>query len=140
MRLLHIQIILQQKQTGVGISKITEYYLTSNSTNVSDVLTGNWSTSMQIPNKDAKYLWNYSEIEYTNGNKSAQSPRIIGNFAEDGASGSDAYTVLLTNENHTFVANHLGATTEQIVYSDVIAIKVLHLLHLLLEHYLLYRD
>lgn len=110
-------------ETGVGITEITEYYLTSNSTNVSDVLTGNWSTSMQIPNKDAKYLWNYSEIEYTNGNKSAQSPRIIGNFAEDGASGSDAYTVLLTNENHTFVANHLGATTEQIVYSDVIAYK-----------------
>ena len=110
-------------ETGVGISKITEYYLTSNSTNVSDVLLGDWSTSMKVPNKDAKYLWNYSEITYTDGIMSAQSPRIIGNFAEDGASGSDAYTVLLTNENHTFVANHLGATTEQIVYSDVIAYK-----------------
>lgn len=113
-------------QTGVGIANIVEYYLTSNSTNVSDVLLKDWKTTIQVPTKNAKYLWNYSEIEYTNGIKQAQSPRIIGNYAEDGqdgASGSDAYTVLLTNENHTFVANHLGVTTEQIVYTDVIAYK-----------------
>ena len=116
-------------QTGVGITNIVEYYLTSNSTNVSDVLLGDWSTSMKVPNKNTKYLWNYSEIEYTNGIKQAQSPRIIGNYAEDGqdgkdgTSGSDAYTVLLTNENHTFVANHLGVTAEQIVTTDVIAYK-----------------
>lgn len=116
-------------QTGVGITNIVEYYLTSNSTNVSDVLLEDWKTTIQVPTKNAKYLWNYSEIEYTDGNKQAQSPRIIGNYAEDGqdgqdgASGSDAYTVLLTNENHTFVANHLGVTAEQIVTTDVIAYK-----------------
>ena len=41
----------------------------------------------------------------------------------NGTNGGDAYTVLLTNENHTFVANHLGVTAEQIVYTDVIAYK-----------------
>ena len=41
----------------------------------------------------------------------------------DGTNGSDAYTVLLTNENHAFVANHLGVTAEQIVTTDVIAYK-----------------
>ena len=41
----------------------------------------------------------------------------------NGTNGEDAYTVLLTNENHTFVANHLGVTAEQIIYTDVIAYK-----------------
>lgn len=39
----------------------------------------------------------------------------------DGGNGNDACTILLTNENHTFVANHLGVVTEQIIYTDVIA-------------------
>ena len=46
-----------------------------------------------------------------------------GQDGKNGQNGSDAYTVLLTNENHTFVANHLGVTAEQIVTTDVIAYK-----------------
>ena len=119
----------QNGENGRGVKTIIEYYLTSNYTSPQDVLLGDWSTSTKVPTKDAKYLWNYSEIEYTDGVKEAQSPRIIGNYAEDGqdgqdgASGSDAYTVLLTNENETFLANNLGATHEQIVYTSVIAYK-----------------
>lgn len=116
-------------EDGIGVSSIIEYYLISNSTSTPAHTNSNWSTTVKTPTKDAKYLWNYSEVVYTKGDSVKQTPRIIGNYAkdgqdgQDGASGSDAYTVLLTNENHTFVANHLGVTAEQIVTTDVIAYK-----------------
>ena len=116
-------------EDGIGVSSIIEYYLISNSTSTPTHTNSNWSTTVKTPTKDAKYLWNYSEVVYTKGDSVKQTPRIIGNYAkdgqdgQDGASGSDAYTVLLTNENHTFVANHLGVTAEQIVTTDVIAYK-----------------
>ena len=119
----------QNGEDGIGVSSIIEYYLISNSTSTPAHTNSNWSTTVKTPTKDAKYLWNYSEVVYTKGSSVKQTPRIIGNYAEDGqdgqpgASGSDAYTVLLTNENHTFVANHLGVTAEQIVTTDVIAYK-----------------
>lgn len=119
----------QNGQDGIGVSSIIEYYLISSSTSTPAHTNSNWSTTVKTPTKDAKYLWNYSEVVYTKGDSVKQTPRIIGNYAEDGqdgqdgASGSDAYTVLLTNENHTFVANHLGVTAEQIVTTDVIAYK-----------------
>lgn len=40
-----------------------------------------------------------------------------------GKDGKDAIAIILTNENHTFVANHLGVTAEQVVTTDVIAYK-----------------
>ena len=116
-------------EDGIGVSSIIEYYLISNSTSTPAHTNSNWSTTVKTPTKDAKYLWNYSEVVYTKGDSVKQTPRIIGNYAKDGqdgqpgASGSDAYTVLLTNENHTFVANHLGVTAEQVVTTDVIAYK-----------------
>ena len=119
----------QNGEDGIGVSSIIEYYLISNSTSTPAHTNSNWSTTVKTPTKDAKYLWNYSEVVYTKGDSVKQTPRIIGNYAEDGqdgqpgASGSDAYTVLLTNENHTFVANHLGVTAEQVVTTDVIAYK-----------------
>lgn len=113
-------------EDGIGVSSIIEYYLISSSTSTPAHTNSNWSTTVKTPTKDAKYLWNYSEVVYTKGDSVKQTPRIIGNYAkdgQDGASGSDAYTVLLTNENHTFVSNHLGVTAEQIVTTDVIAYK-----------------
>ena len=48
---------------------------------------------------------------------------VSGKDGQDGKDGSDAITILLTNENHTFVANHLGSTAEQIIYTDIIVYK-----------------
>ena len=71
--------------------------------------------------------WIGTYVDYTEADSTTFGDytwkKFVGEDGQDGTNGSDAYTVLLSNENHTFVANHLGVTAEQIVTTDVIAYK-----------------
>ena len=72
---------------GVSISSVTEYYLISSaSSNVTTATTG-WQTSFVSPTAAKKYLWNYSQINYSNGTNTKTIPVIIGNYAADGNDG-----------------------------------------------------
>ena len=122
-------------QDGVGIKSIREYYLATNSASGVTSATSGWTETVQTPTKDKKYLWNYEVIVYTNNTTYTGTPRIIGNFAQDGmngsngANGADAYTVILSNENHTFpcesngnIPTAINATTNIIAYKGATSV------------------
>ena len=110
--------------TGKGIKSVTEYYLaTSSSSGVTTSTTG-WTTTMQTLTATNKYLWNYELITYTDDSKVTINPIIIGVYGDKGSQGdkgSDAYTVVLTNESHIFAGNvssaiAASATTQVLAY------------------------
>ena len=73
--------------SGVGVSKITNYYLAINSaTGVTNTMTG-WTTTIQNVSKDKKYLWNYEKVDYTNNTSTKTDPCIIGTYGDTGATG-----------------------------------------------------
>lgn len=77
----------QDGGTGKGISSIEEWYATNNSPDSPpDDITGGWTTSLKVPTSDARYLWNYEKIYYTEGNPASTNKRVIGVHGEDGES------------------------------------------------------
>lgn len=77
--------------TGNGIVSITEYYLaSSNSSGVTTDISG-WTTEIQNTTSVKKFLWNYEDILYTNGQSVKSKPVIIGTYGDKGDKG-DGYT------------------------------------------------
>ena len=74
-------------QDGVGISRITKYYLASERSTGITVNTYGWSTSMQEMTPERKYLWSYDNIAYTNSTSVDTTPIIIGVRGESGENG-----------------------------------------------------
>lgn len=74
-------------QDGVGISRITKYYLASERSAGITVNTYGWSTSMQEMTAEKKYLWSYDKITYTNSTSVDTTPIIIGVRGESGENG-----------------------------------------------------
>lgn len=73
-------------QDGVGISRITKYYLASNKNTGITTSTYGWTTTMQQITPEKKYLWSYENTAYTNGTSTNSIPIIIGVHGEDGDS------------------------------------------------------
>lgn len=122
-------------QDGKGIKSITNYYLATNSSSGVTTSTSGWTTTVQSPTRDKKYLWNYEKVTYTDNSTTNTTPCVIGNFAQDGmngsngANGADAYTVILSNENHTFpcesngnIPTAINATTNIIAYKGATSV------------------
>ena len=113
--------------TGKGISSIAEYYLATSSASGVTTSTSGWTTAIQTTTTTNRYLWNYEVITYTDNTKYTGTPRIIGTHGatgDTGNAGKDAYTVILTNENHTFPASSTGNIASAIsTTSDVVAYK-----------------
>ena len=74
-------------QDGVGISRITKYYLASERSTGITVNTYGWSTYMQEMTTEKKYLWSYDKIAYTNSASVDTTPIIIGVRGESGENG-----------------------------------------------------
>lgn len=115
--------------TGNGISSITNYYLASSSSSGVTTSTSGWTTSVQSVSSSKKYLWNYEVVTYTNGSTNTTTPCIIGTHGDTGASGADAYTVILTNESHTFatqnngnISSAISTTTQVLAYKGATSI------------------
>lgn len=110
--------------TGNGISNITNYYLASSSSSGVTTSTSGWTTSIQSVSSSKKYLWNYEVITYTNSSTNTTTPCIIGTHGDTGTSGADAYTVILTNESHTFATQNNGNISSAIsTKTQVLAYK-----------------
>lgn len=63
-----------------------------------------------------KYIWQQTVIKYIDGRDDTVTTVCIqGAKGEDGASGADAYTVILTNESHTFTQQVSSKATTQIL-------------------------
>ena len=109
----------EEGEVGRSISSIEEYYLVSPLETGVVRTSGEWKPSVQTTSPTNKYLWNYEKI---NWNKAPLvtyvEPRIIGTHGErglQGPAGGDAYTVILSNESHTFkgdVSNALADTIQ----------------------------
>ena len=69
---------------GVGVSKVEEFYLLSNRLTGVTPSTSGWTTTVQIPTKSKRYLWNYEKITYTDGKSMSTTPQVIGMYSEDG--------------------------------------------------------
>lgn len=95
---------------GVGIKSIREYYLATNSASGVTSATSGWTETVQTPTKDKKYLWNYEVIVYTNDTTYTGTPRIIGNFAQDGANGVSAKSVDIMATSQVFKSKDGGKT------------------------------
>ena len=95
---------------GVGIKSIREYYLATNSASGVTSATSGWTETVQTPTKDKKYLWNYEVIVYTNNTTYTGTPRIIGNFAQDGANGVSAKSVDIMATSQVFKSKDGGKT------------------------------
>ena len=108
-------------ETGNGIDSITNYYLATESSSGVTTSTSGWTTAVQTMTKTKKYLWNYEIIKYTDSTSKTITPHIIGVYGDKGNkgdAGKDAYTVILSNESHTFP----GSTTSALASSTTIDI------------------
>ena len=75
--------------SGIGISKITEYYAISSSNTTEPT---SWSTTVPAMTATNKYLWNYETITYSNNTTTNTSKRVIGVYGDKGATGSTGAT------------------------------------------------
>lgn len=72
---------------GRGIDRINEYYLATNVSAGVTRSTSGWSTTVPTMDDKKRFLWNYEEIVYTDGEKSYTDPALIGVKGEDGKDG-----------------------------------------------------
>ena len=79
--------------TGKGISSITEYYLASPLSSGVTTSTSGWTTAIQTVTATNKYLWNYEQVNYTEGNPYVSTPVIIGTFSNGITSSAVTYAV-----------------------------------------------
>jgi len=102
---------------GKGVSSIAEYYALSTGTTAP--ADSAFTTSVKTPTATNKYLWNYEKITYTDSTVVSTSKHIIGVYGDTGA---DSYTVILTNESHSFAGDVSNALASSVGCS-VIAYK-----------------
>ena len=96
--------------SGLTITKSGATITVKSNTGTSLAMSGSFNIPVTVDGKSFTKTFSWSKA-------------LAGKKGEDGASGSDAYTVILSNENHAFVANHLGVIAEQIIETSVVAYK-----------------
>lgn len=112
-----------QGNTGKALTKIEEYYAINNSTTAP--ADSSFDATVKAPTVSNKYLWNYELLTWNdNGTTSTTKTdkHIAAVYGDKGDDGKDAYTVILTNESHTFA----GSTTAALAGSttcNVVAYK-----------------
>lgn len=98
----------EQGVKGNGISSITEYYLATSSNSGITTSTSGWDKEVQSITPSKKYLWNYEEITYTEGNSTCSTPCIIGVYGDQGLPGNDAVTYKLNSSIVSIPLNNEG--------------------------------
>ena len=104
--------------SGIGISKITEYYAVSSSNTTEPT---SWSTTVPAMTATNKYLWNYETITYSNNTTANTSKRVIGVYGDKGNTGATGATgngissvvnyYLVTSANSGVTTSTSGWTT-----------------------------
>lgn len=73
---------------GRGITGVTEYYYVGSSGVIAPVIgSSEWKTTPQTMTASKRYLWNYEEVHYTDGDSDTTSPVVIGVYGEKGEPG-----------------------------------------------------
>ena len=88
---------------GVGVSDtIVKYAVSEDGSTPPDE--AEWDDDIPSPIPEGQYLWTRTEITYTNNSTSTSY-----SVSRNGISGGDAYTIVLSNENHTFAGGTSAA-------------------------------
>lgn len=107
-------IIGRYGDKGVGISKITEYYLASSLSSGVTASTSGWTTDPTAKaakmTATKKYLWNYEAIEYTDGSTDKTAPVIIGVYGDKGDTGEKGVSVISTKYYYLATTMDSGVT------------------------------
>ena len=93
--------------SGVGISKIAEYYAVSSSNTTEPT---SWSTTVPAMTATNKYLWNYETITYSNNTTANTSKRVIGVYGDKGNTGATGATGA-TGNGISKIVNYYLATS-----------------------------
>ena len=97
--------------TGVGVKRVTNYYLATNaSANVTKDTPG-WTTTVQSVTVDKKYLWNFERVTYTNNYTHDTDPCIIGAYGETGSKGDKGDTGATGNGIKSIVEHYQVSTS-----------------------------
>ena len=107
---------------GVSVSDVDVYYYQSDSP--TDLVGGSWSTNAPTW-ESGKYVWTKTVTFLDNGTQIESSAICItGEKGEDGGQGEDGYSVILTNESHTFPCESDGTFIYDVsTYTQVIAFR-----------------
>lgn len=96
---------------GIGVSEIIEWYLVSDKDSGIIAGEGTWYTTP--PKMDAinKYLWNYSEVKYSQDQPSSLTEAVIIGIFGKGLSSTEEY-YLATSKNSGITKDSTGWTTD----------------------------
>ncbi|GEM_PF-3032575 len=95
---------------GVSVDSITEYYLATSSSSGVTTGTSGWETTIQSMTATKKYLWNYEEINFSDGTSDNTIPVIIGVYGDKGDTGSTGSTGA-TGRSITGITEHYLASS-----------------------------
>ena len=73
----------------LGVKSMTPYYLISSLSSGVTATSGEWSSDIQTPTEDKKYLWSYTRIIYSDDTYTDTTPCIIGTYGHNGVNGTD---------------------------------------------------
>jgi hypothetical protein len=104
-------------EIGRGIKEVKEYYCTSSSSTIAP--TSGWDTGMPTMDNTNKYLWNYEETIYTDGDVINTMPVIIGVYGEGRGIASVINYYLATSEKNGVTVNTFGWTSQVQEMDDI---------------------
>lgn len=95
--------------TGTSVESVTEYYLATSASSGVTTNTDGWSTSIKTMTATNKYLWNYEQINFSDGTNQPTIPVIIGVYGDKGQTGSTG----ATGRSITGITEHYLATNSE---------------------------
>ena len=94
---------------GVGIESIVEFYAVSSSNSVPPE---SWSsTTIPAMTETNKYLWNYEQINYSDGSVSNTEKHVTGVYGNKGDAGDDGRSIMSITNYYLASASSSGVTT-----------------------------
>ena len=100
----------RQGAPGTSVTGVVEHYLATNMETGVTVSTPNWKTTMQKLTTTNKYLWNYEEINFSDGSKQSTLPVIIGVYGDTGNTGATGRSIVSIAENYLATSAATGVT------------------------------
>lgn len=107
-------------EVGNGIQSITEYYRVHTSkTGITAGGTG-WLTTVPTMDETNKFLWNYEEIEHTDGTVVELTARVIGAYGDKGTTGEKGTSIDTIEEFYFTTDTDSGITHSSSGWSETL--------------------
>ena len=99
--------------TGTSVDSVTEYYLATSTSSGIVATDTRFTTAIQTMTATNKYLWNYEQINFSDGTSQPTIPVIIGVYGDKGQTGATGGTGATgaTGRSITSITEHYLATS-----------------------------